>query len=324
MQKIAVFIPARSFYGDTILLIPFFQNIREQFPLCKILVFSPAQTINILNQLNLFDEVIIYDKKKVGETFKPLVAFKPNVIFNFRSSSVPQNIICLLCRKAIKIGIRPSLIFAPIYHYKLKSNRRIYRALFFLKLLENPLFKPHFGLQKVKNLASIQNPFPNENNNLNICFMPGGGAGEYKRWGIQNFIALAILIKNKYPNAFFHFVVGSQEEADMKLLPEIFNSKNYLVYMNEKIPLLLQVVQRCVLTIANDCGPSHLAQMSGVNYIGVWGWVNQNPIEKIAEWTNQSNNSHHIIADQDQDIKTLKPEKVFAKADEILQNVIKN
>ena len=88
--------------------------------------------------------------------------------------------------------------------------------------------------------------------------------------------------------------------------------------MNETIRLILQVVQLCKLTIANDCGPSHLAQMCGGNYIGVWGWGNQDPKERIAEWTNKSEKSFAILADKNQDIKTLKPEKVFEKAMEII------
>lgn len=323
MNRIAIFIPARSFYGDTILLIPFFQNIRAQYPQCKILVFSPAQTINVLNQLQLFDDVFIYDKKKVGTTLKPLLVFKPDVIFNFRTSSAPQNIICFRCKGAIKIGIRPSILFSFIYHHKPKIDHNMYRALFFLKLLENPLFKPHFGMQKVKELALFEKPLSQDfNKYLNICLMPGGGAGEYKRWGIHNFIELAKLIKTIYNHAFFHFVVGSQEVEDMKILNQSLDQQSYKIYMNEKIPLLLRVVEICRLTIANDCGPSHLAQMTGANYLGVWGWINQNPIEKIAEWSQLSNTSQHILADQGLDIKTLQPEKVYIKAIEMLQNNI--
>jgi ADP-heptose:LPS heptosyltransferase len=148
--------------------------------------------------------------------------------------------------------------------------------------------------------------------------MPGGGEGEHKRWGIQNFIALANLIKNKYSNAFFHFVVGIQEEEDMKQLNNTFDKNFYQIYMNASIPHILQIVQNSLLTIANDCGPSHLAQMCNGNYIGLWGWGNQNPIERIAEWTHKSEKSFALLADHGQDIKMLQPDVVFKKTNEII------
>lgn len=317
--KIAVYIPSKPFFGSTVLLIPFFQNIRAQYPQAKILVFSTTPIINVLSKLFLFDEVFLYDEKKTGTTKKPLKEFQPDLIINFRANSERLNWVLLFSFGVKKIGFKSSAILSFIYHYKPIRNKKDYRVHDFLRLLENPFFKSHFGLQKVKDLATLEPALSFDlSNRLNICLMPGGGEGEHKRWGIQNFMDLSKLIKNKYPNAHFHYVVGSQEETDMKFLEANFDKPNFTVYMNAKIPHILQVIENCKITIANDCGPSHLAQMCGGNYIGVWGWGNQNPIERIAEWTLKTDKSFAILADKDQDIKTLQPEKVFAKTVEIL------
>lgn len=320
MNKIAVYIPSKPFFGSTVLLIPFFQNIRALYPNANIFVFSTTPIINILVPLNLFDKVFFYNEKKVGETKKPLLDFKPDLIINFRANSERLNWVLLFLFGVKKIGFKSSSILSFIYDHRPIRNKNAYRVHDFLRLLENPLFKPHFGLQKVIALARLEKTLPfDTQNKLNICLMPGGGEGEHKRWGIQNFIELAKLIKNKFPSAYFHFVVGSQEEDDMNTLKSSFNPSNFTIYMNAKIPHILQVIEHSILVVANDCGPSHLAQMCGGNYIGVWGWGNQNPIERIAEWTYKTEKSFAIIADKDQDIKTLAPEKVFIKTAEIIE-----
>ncbi len=319
MQKIAVLVLARPYLGDTIIYIPFFQNIRSQYPQSKILVFSPYPIIEILKDLDLFDEVILYDRKKALSVFKPLHGFKPDLIFNFRTSNLILNLLCLSCRNATKIGLMPKLVFRPIYHYKLKNDKSLYQAELFLKMLQNPLFKPHFGFQKVKELTANESPLPESfNERTNICFIPGGGAGEFKRWGIQNFIALSHLIEAKIPNVLFHFIVGPKEEDDMKIVEATLHKNSYVIHKNEKITKLIQIIQKSSLTIANDCGPSHLAQICEVNYIGLWGWREENP-QLMGGWSNKSKTFFHIMPDQNQDIKKLKPEKVFELALSILK-----
>jgi len=318
MQKIAVFIPSKPFFGATVLLIPFFQNIREQYPNSHIFVFSTTPIINILKPLQLFDKTEIYSEKKVRPILKPLLQYKPDLIINFRSNSERLNFVCLWSFSSKKIGFKSSSLLSFMYHYKPERDKNSYRVLDFFKLLENPLFKPHFGFQKISNLANLDQQLPIDKNRINICLMPGGGEGEHKKWGIENFISLVNLIKIKYPNAFFHFVIGKQEEPEMKILQSQFDKTSVAVYMNETIPHILQIVLTSVITIANDCGPSHLAQMCNGYYIGVWGWSKKDPISTIAEWTHKSPKSFAVLAEKNQDIKTLSPQIVFQKTNEIL------
>jgi ADP-heptose:LPS heptosyltransferase len=318
MKKIAILIHPRKFLGDTIIYIPFLQNLRAQFPESTIIVYSTHPIINILSEMNLYDEVFLYERKKNLQIYKPLKVFNPDLIINFRTNNVLMNLICFSFRKAIKIGLIPNILCSFIYHYKLKNDRGLYQAQLFLKMLENPIFKPHFGFQKINELAKYEKKIPDSfKSKLNICFMPGGGAGEYKRWGIENFLALAELILQKFPNAHFHFVVGPVEEEAMKVVDKTLDKSIFTTYMSQTIPVLLYYIQQFDLIIGNDCGPSHLAQITESNYIGIWSWMKEDP-NVFGGWARKSSTHHHIMAEQNQTIKTIAPQKVFAKAEKII------
>ena len=51
--------------------------------------------------------------------------------------------------------------------------------------------------------------------------------------------------------------------------------------------------------------------MSGANYVGVWGWKNQHPWQRIINWTLSKPNSLQIVAYEDCDIKEIIPEEVL-------------
>jgi ADP-heptose:LPS heptosyltransferase len=82
----------------------------------------------------------------------------------------------------------------------------------------------------------------------NICFMPGG-ASPFELWGIDNFLALAARIRADRPGARFVFVLGRDERF---------------------LGALAQAVRASRVTIANDCGPAHVAQLLGGPYVGLF------------------------------------------------------
>lgn len=319
MKNIVIFIPAKPFYGATVLLIPFFQNLKAQHPNTTITVFTTTSIINVLSSLQFFNKIVVYKKSNFLKIFFLLRSLKPELIINFRSNSDFLNSLCLFSFHSKKIGYDSNALLKFIYHYKPKRNKQDYRLHDFLRLLENPLFQPHFSYQNIKNLRDLA--YEKElttNSKIQICLMPGGGEGEHKRWGIQNFCALANRLLDKNKNLFFHFVVGHQEQKELETIKENLNANSYLIHMNQEITKILSIVNSSKLTISNDCGPGHLAQMCEGYYIGLWGWRNQNPLERIAEWTLKTEKSFPILAKENEDIKTIPPEMVSHKVLEIL------
>jgi len=142
--------------------------------------------------------------------------------------------------------------------------------------------------------------------------MAGGGEGEYKRWGIQNFLGFCKLIQKKYSDTHLIFILG---DAEKQLIPEIQQNllpETYSLLVSVSIYELIQTVKQADLVIANDCGPSHIAQMCGTNYISIWGWLKErNPLEIMGLWYLPTSSSMAILPPfPKKNIKDIPPEQV--------------
>lgn len=101
-----------------------------------------------------------------------------------------------------------------------------------------------------------------------ITFMPGGGAGEFKKWGVLRFVQLADALAQLAPTR-FNFVLGPAELQEERLLRQM-RRPDFNVMANASLPQLAAVVVSSDLVVANDCGPSHLAQCAGVPFVGLF------------------------------------------------------
>ncbi len=103
-----------------------------------------------------------------------------------------------------------------------------------------------------------------------IVLMPGGGAGAYKRWGLDNFLALTGLLTQRFGSDLtFTFVLGPSERAEYDRLLALALPGVRLM-MTRPLADIAAVCLHARLVIANDCGPSHVAQSACVPYVGVF------------------------------------------------------
>mgnify|MGYP002143199224 CR=1 FL=1 len=138
-----------------------------------------------------------------------------------------------------------------------------------------------------------------------MVMMPGGGAGDFKRWPIKDFVRLADLLKPSLdPQASFCFVLGPDESTEYEWLLTLKRA-DFKFLMTRPLPDIASIVMGAKLVIANDCGPSHLAQFSGVPYVGVFHELNR-------EWFWARENTADVLpADGSNEIKHVKPEDVL-------------
>ena len=149
-------------------------------------------------------------------------------------------------------------------------------------------------------------------NTAEIVLMPGGGAGEYKRWPIEHYVALADLFKSTVlPQARFCFVMGPDEAEQHRWLQSLGRS-DFVFLMTRPIADIAKAVMAAKLVVANDCGPSHLAQFSGVPYVGVFHESNR-------EWFWARDTSADVLPqDGTNEIKNVTPEQVLAASRRVL------
>ncbi|WP_375559645.1 glycosyltransferase family 9 protein [Bernardetia sp. OM2101] len=335
IQKIAIFAPNKPFFGAILVQFPFFLLLREVFPHAKIKIWSPTGTSNLILNNNLADEIELYHKSKsYTRTLRSLRSFSPDLLINLRHQSEVTHLLSAASGAKFRIGVVSSKWQKSVYQHSIFNDTSCYRALLYLRVLEELLEKqnlyeiPEIKFEDFKNLDSSLSISKKENEEENtlfsiskiklneaenqICLLIGGGEGEHKRWGIQNFIALAKLILKEKPSTNFVFLVGSAEDEDLPFIEKELSSNQFQVFKNAEIPQLISILKQCQVTVANDCGPSHAAQMLEGNYISVWGWEKQHPYQRIGEWFLSRENSSTIVAHYQKSIKTISPKRVFS------------
>jgi ADP-heptose:LPS heptosyltransferase len=145
-----------------------------------------------------------------------------------------------------------------------------------------------------------------------VVLMPGGGAGDYKRWPIEHYVALADLLKaTLMPEARFCFVLGPDEAKQYRWLQSLARS-DFVYLMTQPVAAIAKAVLNAQLVVANDCGPSHLAQFARVPYVGIFHESNR-------EWFWARDNSLDVVpVDGTTDIKHVTPAQVLAAAQSVL------
>lgn len=137
-----------------------------------------------------------------------------------------------------------------------------------------------------------------------ICFMPGAGGGEHKKWGIQNFFNLGLALQQIYPSLRFHFVLGDNEKAEKDfLLQQASHLLNFDIQENLDLNTLTQLIENSHLTVANDCGPSHISQCLCKPFVGLYQALNP-------EWFHAHAKSISL-SPTDQNIRSIRVETVL-------------
>jgi ADP-heptose:LPS heptosyltransferase len=166
--------------------------------------------------------------------------------------------------------------------------------------------------------SSIQLSSTGDADRPQIVLMPGGGAGEYKRWLIEHYVALADLLKaTLMPQASFCFVMGPDEAEQYRWLQSLGRS-DFVYLMTRPLSEIAKAVMDAKLVVANDCGPSHLAQFAGVPYVGVFHESNR-------EWFWARKTSADVLPqDGTCEIKNVTPEQVLDACQQVLNFAISN
>lgn len=162
------------------------------------------------------------------------------------------------------------------------------------------------------NDSSTQPVSTGDTNPTQIVLMPGGGAGDYKRWPIEHYVALADLLKSTLTaQTRFCFVLGPDEAEQYRWLQSL-ERRDFAYLMTRPIADIAKAVMGAQLVVANDCGPSHLAQFAGVPYVGVFHESNR-------EWFWTRETSADVLPrDGTNEIKNVTPTQVLNACQQVL------
>jgi ADP-heptose:LPS heptosyltransferase len=285
MKKIVVIMQNRNFLGAQIVHIPVLLELKKMYKESKIIIFSKHKVSNILLDLGIVDKLIIEENQ--FKTFVKYLSINPQITINLRKKSILWILINSFFNFNSRIGFKTfisNLFFTKTFKY----NSKIYRAQNYLNLIEKNL--------EVESFDKVER----------ILIIPGAGGNE-KIWNIENYVELANKLKNLYNGFEVAFLLGLKEQ---NLIQSIENN-HFALYFNKEITFVKNIIQTSSIVIANDCGPSHFAQISDVKTFILYTNEKGDANDVISEWFNKMGNKFYIIGKEYENMNSLTAENVF-------------
>lgn len=270
MQDIAVYIRSRDKFGDQIASFAVLYQLKKWWPDATLRVVGQHDVSRYYLPLPWVDEFVY--AKNLSSAIRAM-PWRADMAVCLHHSSERYAFISLLRQPRIRLGFRNARLLDFMWTHTWQKNINEYIGLANLQILNayqavEPEKASRGCFTEIAALAPASSP------TADIVLIPGGGDGEFKRWGVDNFIALADQLKNKLgQQARFSFVLGPAEQAEQAVL-QALNRPDFDLIVGRSVPELAALMLNARLVVANDCGPSHIGQGVCVPYVGVFNEAN--------------------------------------------------
>ena len=309
MKEVVVFIRSMQFLGTQIVSYPLLYQIKQFWPDCHLRVVAQDNVGKHYLSLPWVDEFVQADG--FGEVYAAMNA-SADLLIVLHFASEKYGAAALLKRPRYRLGFKNKRMTDFVWTHTHRKDFSEYMGLGNMLLLS--ALKPFdparaardcvrsLGMQCAEALTAV----------ADIVLMPGGGAGDYKRWPIKEFVRLADLLKASLKSDVrFCFVLGPDESKEYEWLQSL-GRDDFVFLMTRPLAEIAYVVLQAKLVVANDCGPSHLAQFSGVPYVGVFHEMNREWF-----WT-RSHSADVFPQDGSSEIKNVRVQDVLSSCLKVL------
>lgn len=292
--RVVVFIQNRDFLGAHIVHLPLLHALGTVFS--QVLVFAPYPSARLFQELGVAARVIVY-RRGLLRLWLRLRRLKPDGIISLRETSAWLSVTIALSRAPVRVGFT-TLLNRLCFTYTMARDTRIYRALNYLNLLK--AFSIQTSMEAAVRALAAFGTDPRSYGDVSsyshrpcatwpddqtwYCLLPGGGAGSFKRWGLKNFLALSEALILRDPQAGFIFILGPKERRYIELIQASSLGARSRLVINQSLSCCTRAILKAKVTVANDCGPSHLAQLLGGPYVGLFSDFDGRVKERITEW----------------------------------------
>ncbi len=302
MKEVVVFIRSMQFLGTQIVSYPLLYQIKQFWPECHLRVVAQDSVGKHYLSLPWVDEFVQADR--FGAVYHAMNR-SADLLIVLHFASDKYGAAALLKRPKYRLGFKNKRMTDFVWTHSHRKDFSEYMGLGNMKVLAAfKSFDPAVAARSCVQVIAAQHTQAHTVR-ADVVMMPGGGAGDYKRWPIKEFVRLADLLKPSLPpEASFCFVLGPDETKEYEWLLTL-KREDFKFLMTRPLPEIAAAVLMAKLVVANDCGPSHLAQFSGVPYVGVFHELNH-------EWFWTRDNTADVVpADGSTEIKHVKPEDVL-------------
>ena len=301
MCDIVVFVRSKSRYGDQIVAYPALYQVKKLWPDKQVRVVSRFGVEDFYTQLPWVDQFVRADA--FGDQVRALPR-RASASLTLHHSSERFALINLLRRPSMRLGFRNRRLGDCVWTHSHVKDIREYIGLANLRLLSTVQAHDPEGIAR-QCFLEIARPCADRVQPADIVFIPGGGAGKFKRWPVDHYIALADLLQSRLGGgATFTFVLGPSEAAERERLHALQRA-DFRLESCRPVAELVALMQNARLIVSNDCGPSHIAQGLCVPYVGVFN-------ESNPEWFWARGYTRDVVPEAGfSDIDSIEPGRVL-------------
>ncbi|MBO1111215.1 glycosyltransferase family 9 protein [Bordetella petrii] len=270
MQDIVVHIRSRPKFGDQIVSFPTLYQLKQWWPQARLRVVAQHEVSAYYRLLPWVDDCI--EAKSLSAALRA-TPWRADMVVCLHHSSERYGLISLLRQPKARLGFSNSRVldFAWTHAWRKNINEYIGLANLYLLNTYQPVQAEPMVRRCFEEIAALAPEAPAA---ADIVLIPGGGDGDFKRWGIRNFVALADMLKARLgEQTRFTFVLGPAESAEQAELQALARA-DFQLASGRSIPELAALMLGARLIVANDCGPSHIGQGACVPYVGVFNESN--------------------------------------------------
>ena len=311
LQMKNIFLRNRSNYGAQITCLPFLYSTKNKDKHGQVRVIYKENLGYFYNQFSWIDQNV----KSVSTLSDLKLIKRKEQCISLRPNSLALRISFFVKGAYPKDGIvkTSSNKNSPFLDNQTTFDESIYRGIQYLRLYKKDISPECIA-------ASLKAPFIHEaeqsnlsilntQKNCNILIMVGGGAGDFKKWGVKNFLEACKKIGAELKQSVtVHVLIGPDEIKEKKQIQAAAkNTSSIKLYEKMSISDISKLVRICDITIANDCGPSHVAQCMQNGFVGIFD-------KEKKEWFYQNQLSTFLTPPEKQPITSIKVDDVVEQS----------
>ncbi|MBP6019243.1 MAG: glycosyltransferase family 9 protein [Burkholderiaceae bacterium] len=308
MSDSVVFLRSMQYFGDQLAAYPLLYQLKQCRPDHKIRVVAHDPVQAYYADLPWVDEFIQADR--FIDKYRAITK-KTNLVMALHHSSEKYGALALLRWPALRLGFKNQRVTDFVWNHSWPKDMDEYIGLANLNLLRRTYdFAPEVAARGC--MAAIAAGAQASTSTADVVMMPGGGAGQFKRWGVRNYVALADQLKTVLgQDASFCFILGPAEVEETAYLQSLARP-DFQLLISQPIADIAYVALHSRLIVANDCGPSHLAQNTCRPYVGLFN-------EPNLEWFWSRDNSASVTpTNGTTDIQSISIAQVFSACQKVL------
>ncbi len=280
MATNVVFLRSMQFLGGHLVTYPLLYQLRQLFPNDRLHVVGTDPIAAHYEGTPWVDSYIQAECAR-----KKLAALKGvSRSFVLHYSSEQYALLTFLRRIGVRSGFRNGRVSDFLWTHRWKKDPNEYLGLANLQLARQlsdfcPETVARGAMAALAETADPTLPL------AQVVFIPGGGAGAYKRWHIGSYVALADALKAQFGLQSFCFITGPGEAQEADYIAGLGRA-DFHVARNRSMADIARLCLHARLMVANDCGPSHIAQNVAGKYVGLfhdhepqWFWHRSGAVE---------------------------------------------